>query len=135
MLGLVLVGFLAGCATMKPTDQVAVEAVFVESLGMMFDNNPQLKAPMAQFAQEGINFLNGTALQTGVTRATVVDFITTQVTAKMDPTGTNPHLTRMLTILVNSYLPQWSGDTKDLINDADKALLLQIANDVILAAK
>lgn len=135
LLSLVVVGVLSGCAGLKPADQVAVEAVFVETLGMVFDNNPQLKAPMTQFANDGIAFLNGTALQTGVTRATVVNFITTQVSAKMNPDGADRHVTRLLTILVNSYLPQWSGDTSTLVNDKDKAILLQIANDVLEAAK
>ncbi len=135
LLSLVVLGFLSGCAGIKPADQVAIEAGFVETLGMVFDNNPQLKAPMIQFANDGIAFLNGTALQTGVTRATVVNFITTQVSTKMNPDGANKHVERLLTILVNSYLPQWSGDTKHLINDTDKALLLQIANDVLEAAK
>jgi hypothetical protein len=135
MLSLVVLGMLMGCATMKPADQVAVEEVFVLSISMVFDNNPQLKAPMTQIAQSGMDFLNGNALATGVTRATVVNFITTQVSAKMDPAGTNPHLAKMLSILVNDYLPQWSSDTSTLINAKDKALLLQIAGDVLEAAK
>lgn len=136
ILSLVVIGLLsAGCASMKPTDKVAVEEVFVLSLSMMFDNNPELRAPMTQFAQQGIDFLNGNALATGVTRATVVNWITNQVSAKMDPAGTNRHLGKMLGILVNNYLPQWSADTSTLINAADKALLLRIANDVIEAAK
>ena len=120
---------ISGCASkMQDSDKLAAEALFVESLSMMFDNNPELRAPALKIAQEGIDLLNGKAV---VTRAGVVKWITEQVSEKV---GQNKHMTRVMYILLNNYLPQWQDSTLNFISEADRALLIQLANDVLLVA-
>jgi hypothetical protein len=129
-LSIVCMLFVAGCGgiQMKDSDKLAAEAIFVESLSMMFDNNPELRAPSIKIAQEGIDLLNGKAV---ATRSGVVKWITDQVSAKV---GQNKHMTRVMYILLNKYLPQWQDSTLNFISDADRALLIQLANDVLLVA-
>jgi hypothetical protein len=124
--------FMAGCAgKMKDADKMAAEAVFVEALGAMFDANPEMRAPAIKIATEGIDLLNGKSV---VTRAGVVKWVMDQVSA-MSPSGPNKHMNRVMYILLNNYLPNWEDSTLNFISDADKSLLNQLANDVLVAAE
>lgn len=134
VLSLILCFGLISCGAnkLKPSDQAVTDAVLVEALGAFFDANPSYKAKVVKIVTDGTDLLNG---KTVVTRAGVIGWIKDQVASSVGDVGSDKHLKRVMGILLDAYLPTWDQTTLNFINADDKALLLHLADIVLIAAQ
>lgn len=117
-----------GCAGMQPKDQVVADAVFVEALGAMLDNNPTYKPIVLQIATDAQAALEGTTI---ITHDAAAKWLLDQITAKL---GDNPRVKRLTFVLLSAYMPNWSGSAMQFVTADQKKILEHVIYLTAVAA-